>query len=518
MPPLRGEAVQVVKVNEEDGENSLELDEKALKRILCKPEVQHKKVVVVSVAGAFRKGKSFLLDFFLRYMASDGAENWLGDPNAPLVGFHWRGGADRDTSGILMWSEPFLVKLPTDEEVAVLFMDTQGSFDSRSTVKQCATIFALSTMLSSKQVYNIHGNLQEDNLQHLQFFTEYGRIAMESGSSETPFQHLEFLIRDWSYPYDYPFGSVGGMGLLNKRLEITPGMHPEHVSLRNHIMSCFSRLRCFLMPHPGLRVATSPNFDGRLADIDPEFVEQLRDFVPLLLSPANLDVKMIHGQSVTCRDLMEYFKAYVKIYQGGTLPEPMSTLQATAEANNLTTLIRCKEQYIRQMNEVCGPTRPYVANKHIDSAHEIALRAARKHFAQIPKMGGDEFSKPFVLRLEKELSQLLTDYKESNTNKNTLEHIKTPGVLAVMILTFYIVTGFFEVIGLSVVSNLFIVPFWLFIVALLTWTGVRFSGHAPQVGEVIDDGAQILVDWVISPTVEKIGQRAAAHALGVSPT
>ena len=37
-------------------------------------------------------------------------------------------------------------------QVAVLLMDTQGAFDNQSTVKDCATVFALSTMVSSLQV------------------------------------------------------------------------------------------------------------------------------------------------------------------------------------------------------------------------------------------------------------------------------------------------------------------------------------------------------------------------------
>lgn len=42
---------------------------------------------------------------------------WLGQPGDKLEGFHWRGGTDRDTMGILMWSEPFFRTLPTGEEV-----------------------------------------------------------------------------------------------------------------------------------------------------------------------------------------------------------------------------------------------------------------------------------------------------------------------------------------------------------------------------------------------------------------
>ena len=38
--------------------------------------------------------------------------------------------------------------------------------------------------------------LQEDDLQHLHYFTEYGRLAMED-SGEVPFQKLQFVVRDW---------------------------------------------------------------------------------------------------------------------------------------------------------------------------------------------------------------------------------------------------------------------------------------------------------------------------------
>lgn len=51
-------------------DHKFELDEEALESLLLQPDVKDRHIVVVSVAGAFRKGKSFILDFFLRYMKS----------------------------------------------------------------------------------------------------------------------------------------------------------------------------------------------------------------------------------------------------------------------------------------------------------------------------------------------------------------------------------------------------------------------------------------------------------------
>lgn len=181
--------LQVVEAGED---HTFILNEDALTEILLQDSIKDRSVVVISVAGAFRKGKSFLLDFFLRFMYSkyvhhQSASEWLGDENEPLTGFSWRGGSERDTTGILMWSDIFLHDKPNGEKLAIILLDTQGTFDSQSTVRDCATVFALSTMLSSVQIYNLSQNIQEDDLQHLQLFTEYGRLAL-ADSGKKPFQ------------------------------------------------------------------------------------------------------------------------------------------------------------------------------------------------------------------------------------------------------------------------------------------------------------------------------------------
>lgn len=71
-------------------------------------------------------------------------------------------------------------------------------FDSNTGQMLTVSIFGLSTLLSSYEIYNIDKRIQEDNLQHLALFSEYGRVAMKGSlSNKTPFQSIDFLVRDW---------------------------------------------------------------------------------------------------------------------------------------------------------------------------------------------------------------------------------------------------------------------------------------------------------------------------------
>lgn len=53
---------------------------------------------------------------------SDGGTDWLGGDEEPLQGFNWRGGSERDTTGILMWSEIFKATLESGEKVSNLVL------------------------------------------------------------------------------------------------------------------------------------------------------------------------------------------------------------------------------------------------------------------------------------------------------------------------------------------------------------------------------------------------------------
>ncbi|XP_072495011.1 atlastin-3 isoform X2 [Notamacropus eugenii] len=508
--------VQIVMVNKD--QHSFELDEKALASVLLQDRVRDLDVVVVSVAGAFRKGKSFFLDFLLRYLYNQKEGNrlhWLGDEDEPLTGFSWRGGSDPETTGIQIWSEVFIVEKPGGKKVAVILMDTQGAFDSQSTVRDCATIFALSTMTSSIQIYNLSQNIQEDDLQQLQLFTEYGRLAMDEISLK-PFQMLMFLIRDWSFPYEYSYGVQGGMAFLEKRLQVKKQQHEEIQNVRNHIRSCFTNVTCFLLPHPGLQVATSSTFDGKLRDIAPEFKEQLQILIPFVLDASRLMEKEINGSKVSCRGLLEYFKAYIKIYQGEGLPHPKSMLQATAEANNLAAAASAKDFYYSSMEKVCGGEKPYLASDVLQEKHEEFLKQAIDQFKRSKKMGGKDFSLRYQSELEQEIQEMYSYFIKHNRSKNVFSSFRTPAVLFSFILILYMSSGFAGFLGLDTITQLCNCMLGLLLISLLTWGYVRYSGHYRELGGAIDSSTAFVLEQATScmnnSTHEAVGEAGSRRS------
>ena len=135
-------------------------------------------------------------------------------------------------------------------------MDTQGLFDSKLSIKINQLIFNLSTLLSSMQIYNIKEKIDENKLHYINLFCEIGRSVLKS-SAMKPFQHIYFLIRDWANYYEYKYGFDGGKKYLEEKiLKKNPNFGET-----NSLADVYQKIGCFLMPHPGIKVHTSQNFN-----------------------------------------------------------------------------------------------------------------------------------------------------------------------------------------------------------------------------------------------------------------
>lgn len=261
--------------------------------------------------------------------------DWIGEyanNTHSINGFKFRGGRTPETFGIWMWSEIFTHQYENGDKVAIILIDTQGIFDSKSSVRDCTTVFALSTLLSSIQCYNLMQNIREDDLQHLQLFTEYGRLALEQ-SNHKPFQKLVFIIRDWPYAFEANYG-WDNQKVINDSLGETTDQTPEMHQLRTRIRASFAEIQAFLMPHPGFIVSQGNTFTGNLSDISPEFLKYVKVLVPAIFSPENLIVKKINGQKIRARDLIHYLQAYANVFNGNSLPDPKPIYRVRTDQNS----------------------------------------------------------------------------------------------------------------------------------------------------------------------------------------
>ncbi|PAV61022.1 hypothetical protein WR25_04384 [Diploscapter pachys] len=420
-----GYAAPIVELHE-GSKNNYKLNQKELEKTLGRADIAGKKVsplfiwitnlcfqiALISIAGAFRKGKSFLLNFFvtyLEYLHKGGKGEWF-DETTVLDKFNWRGGADRDTNGIFIWSVPYMLEDQNGEEVVVFLMDTQGTFDHQSTVQDCATIFALSTLLSSVQIYNLSTQIQEDDLNNLRLFTEYAQLNKHEKHQRAPFQKLLFLVRDWPNSDQYEYGYEGGKEYLEKLLKTTPKQKKELKVLRENVKSSFESLEAFLMPYPGLRIARN-NSEKFLGKVEEAFSEQLGILVPSIFKGDSLEVKKIDGKEITCREMVELFKELMKIFNSDDLPEPKTILEATADAVNLVAEQMAREAYDKHMKE--NFTSSLVDISTLLSLHQAAETQALGVFSARPKLGEESAAKANKDNLAKYFAARHEEYKRT---------------------------------------------------------------------------------------------------------
>lgn len=215
------------------------------------------------------------------------------------------------------------------------------------------------------------------------------------------------MIRDWACPDEFPYGAAGGGSFLSHVLEVKHGQISELKSVRESIKKSYEKLECHLMPHPGITVATSKAYDGRLSEIEPDFVHQLKHLVPGLLCPRKLQIKKMNNLPVKAFECFEYFKMYVKMFrENKDLPKPKSIYASTVEKHYQIIVGQCIHVY---MNELVDAETGLITIKKLEDLlqfHKETKDRAQMNYDMHPKMGDAE-----------------SEFRHKNVLDGELEHI-----------------------------------------------------------------------------------------------
>jgi len=443
--------LQLVQLNMK--EKKVEVNEEALGHLekrLKKHGAQ--KMAVVSVMGAFRTGKSFLLDLFLRYLrheqkaAGEGqfagtterpsaperggdatypVPDWLTAAGAIIEGggdnadgFRFKGGMDHCTEGIWVWSEPFLRQIK-GEKVALLLMDTQGAWDSQMTKEQSATIFGLTALISSKQIYNISMQIQEDKVENLAYFMNFAQAALRSvdqaagdgKKTEKPFQTLDFLVRDWAN-----FEEEWTVAQCKRQMKQHLDKHcdPTRVvenSTAELLHTMFRRIGCFCLPHPGLKIQKAA-WTGNVTDIDSDFVRFMDEYVHEVFTEA-LEPKSIIGSDLSTITFPLVVRKFVEVFQNAA-PAAMSFTQAMTSATVLLAKEQVMKSYNSKMSDFAKKHPQGVEPEEFMKLNRSISQEVKDQFQSVTILGSDSTRAEAWTEIEENLNTLFSRFKEDN--------------------------------------------------------------------------------------------------------
>ncbi|XP_013931069.1 PREDICTED: interferon-induced guanylate-binding protein 1-like, partial [Thamnophis sirtalis] len=230
-------------------------------------------VVVVSIVGLYRTGKSYLM-------------NKLAGKNS---GFSLGSTVQAKTKGIWMWCVPY----PDRPNQTLVLLDTEGLGDVEKGSSQNDTwIFALAVLLSSTLVYNSVGTIDQTALDKLHFVTELSEHikAKASSSPEDTDDSSEFVgffptfvwsVRDFALQLERDGKPITEDEYLEHALELKKGNSKKKQMFnlpRKCIRLFFPTRKCFVFDCP-TKSRNLPYLEKMVDNqLEPEFVEQAKKF------------------------------------------------------------------------------------------------------------------------------------------------------------------------------------------------------------------------------------------------
>ncbi|XP_047018498.1 guanylate-binding protein 1 [Ictalurus punctatus] len=329
-------------------------------------------VIVVSVVGLYRTGKSYLM-------------NRLAGKQ---TGFALGSTIESKTKGIWMWCVPHPIK----SGHTLVLLDTEGLGDvDKGDEKHDTWIFCLAVLLSSTLVYNSLGVIDNNALEKLHYVTELTeniRVKAQRGAGDDDsaefmrvFPSFIWSVRDFTLKLEKEGRAITADEYLERALELKAGSSSslEKFNLpRRCLRHFFAERRCFVFPRPAEDDDLARMEELSETDLRPRFLQRAEEFCNYVFSSAKPKT-LTGGQMLTGSALCILAELYVEAIRSGRIPCLENAVVSLAQIQNERAVKQGLQVYQSQVELDCLPLDP----SELSDIHRKAETAAIDAFISI---------------------------------------------------------------------------------------------------------------------------------------
>ena len=392
----RGKAIPLVSHSEREG---YKITDEA-KNLLCS---LHGNLGVISVAGKYRTGKSYLLNHILLDL----------DPGQ---GFGVGPTINPCTKGLWVWSEPITVETTEGETIQVLLIDSEGLGAMDEDQNHDTKIFLLALLLSSYFVYNSVGTIDENAIQNLSLIVNLSKqlnLADTEDDLSSYFPSFMWILRDFALKLiDVDGNPITSKVYLENSLQPQKGMSDaieQKNRIRRLIMHFFRDRDCSALIRPLENEKELQNLEFiDKSHLRPDFVAQVNKTRSNIFR--KVKPKQVKGKSVNGEMLLSLAEAYVEAINTGNLPNIESAWSYVCKAESQKAVEEGTQNYAEFMKKsaVSFPMEP----EELKTLHEQAIVEAMRSFKD--KMMSEE-AEEFEAALLENLKESYTRIQKENT-------------------------------------------------------------------------------------------------------
>lgn len=367
------------------------------------------RLAVVSIAGLYRTGKSFLLNRLLDLQ--DGFE--IGPTVNPC------------TKGLWIWGQP--VQLAPDYHI--ILIDTEGLGSTQRTASCDMQILSLSILLSSHFIYNSMGAIDEQAIDDLHLVLQLARhihVKSRKSSNEEEkvaelsqyFPTFLWVLRDFHLrTVDENGAEISEKEYLESALQSKHGHDDAKNKLRETIKDLFRSRDCVTMARPVVDEADLRNIQKLpYESLRPQFRTQVEAFVNKVYK--SLKPKKIDGSLVSGSMFVNMASEYCKAINNNAVPTIQSAWTSVMQHQLRLSLRDAVQVYRSQMNEKAMQNLP-MAEEKLRETHKSAKADALKAFhAPLAKLDADPRFREARAELASRIKQLFDHVKVENAGSS----------------------------------------------------------------------------------------------------